>query len=265
MILPVIAGELVGYLAAMALHADLDTGVTVGGAASTALCIVLLGGRKLLVPTREAMVSTLKDGWWLLLVSLAMCLYDTMDGVLAGSTSVSPDWPLSVLNLAVLCIGVGVFEEGLFRGLMHGGLLAVLGKTRRGIVMATLLASLLFGMAHIAWGELSFDDALSVAQAVLKVVQTGMMGFFFAALVIKNKNLVASIVLHAASDFLLLLTYAGIEGQSAVVEYVSTSQEEALATISFYVLAIALFAPLVVRAVRILRKTPVPDRGAFVK
>ena len=46
------------------------------------------------------------------------------------------DWPLQLALVIMLCLLVGTFEEGLFRGIVFSGLLARFGETRRGLIGA---------------------------------------------------------------------------------------------------------------------------------
>ena len=98
----------------------------------------------------------------------------------------------------------------------------------------------------------------------LKVLQTGMYGFALAAVVCKTGEIVSAALLHGLDDWLLfVLTF--VVGDSLVTEYVSSDVDEGWATVIVYVICIALYIPLVVRAAHTLRDIDVPNRGAFFR
>lgn len=258
-----IVGEVIGYVVGMGLGLDVDTSATVGGAVVSVLAVVVLGGGRLLVPTRAAMLEAFRTGWWLLAVNFGLAAFDLASVLLDESFVVAPGWPLRVLNVAVLCLAVGLSEELVFRGLLLHGFLAVQGGTRRGMVAAVVTSSLLFGIVHIDWSTLDVHNALQVGQAVLKVLQTGVFGLLMAAITLSSRSVIGPALLHAISDFLLMVTYVGLQGESTDIEYVAESETEAWGVIMLYGFMILLYVPFVVKAVRMVREHPVPDHGAL--
>lgn len=169
---------------------------------------------------------------------------------------------MRTISLIILCSCIGLCEEGLFRGLILHGLLGVMGRNRRGIVCAVVITSAVFGAAHIDWVTIDYGDMLSVAQAVMKVLQTGIFGYFLAAVILQTGDIVGAALVHAFGDFVLMVCWVGLMAQPTTTEYVSTG-EDALETLMVYVVVCALYAPLVVKAHRMLRRVPEPNYGAF--
>ncbi len=96
-------------------------------AASLVLIVVLilLGGRSWLRITGSGLVYTFKRAWMLLLIGIVPA------GISYFKAATGNGFPADFLpNLgfvALLCIGIGMLEEGLFRGIELNGLLAGLG------------------------------------------------------------------------------------------------------------------------------------------
>lgn len=259
----VIVFEVLGLLLSLGIGAsdNEDTILTLAGAVGAVVGIVAMGGLSLLVPKREAFVQGLRKGWWLLLISVGLMVFDIVLTIFVEGSTLVGDWPLRMLNLFVLCLGIGIMEEGMFRGLMQNGMLAAFGNTRRGMRVVLFVCALLFGLAHIDATALDLSEPITYVQAILKTVQTGMFGYFLSTLVLGAKNLWGSIMLHGISNFFLMVPTI-LVGASLEVSYVDTG-EDAIATVLLYLVIIALYTPLVVFGYRSLKKVDPPQLGAF--
>ena len=226
--------------------------------------IVALGGRRLLWPSKESLLVTLRTGWWAIVVSLGLAVMEISDRASIGSLNLVQNLPYSTFRLVLLCLAVGVSEECLFRGLLLEGFLDPLGRDRRGMLGALLITSALFGIAHIEWWSISYGDPIQWLQAALKVGQTGIYGFYLGALVMRTRSLVGSFLLHGLDDFLLLFPSVGLRGESANVQYVVESASAA-PVIGLSVAIILLYVPLAVLGMRLFRQSASPDHGAFHK
>ncbi|MGH7571590.1 MAG: CPBP family glutamic-type intramembrane protease [Gemmatimonadota bacterium] len=91
----------------------------------------------------------------------------------------------TLLDLALVSALAGVAEEALFRGILQGAFLSVVGT-----VPAVAAAALLFGLAH-------FITATYAVAATL-------IGALLGALLVATGDLAAPIVAHALYDFLAL-------------------------------------------------------------
>ncbi len=123
---------------------------------------------------------------------------------------------------------VGLVEEILFRGLILYALVRVWGATRRGQMASIFLSAFLFGIIHLLQGAAgrSFDTALVAA------IEALISGIWWAAIVLLWTSVWPTILLHAASNALVLIkaiSYPGI-----------------LFSTSDYALAVLLQLPLVV-------------------
>ena len=141
--------------------------------------------------------------------------------------------------------------------------MAAFGGTRRGLVVSVIVTSLAFGAAHVMWTELDYTDALQVAQAVLKVMQTGIYAVFLSAQVVRTREVWGVGLLHGLDDWLLLVVSVVLGGGSIETEYVAAG-DDALPTSILYLVVIALYIPLLVRGIKMLKKAPVPDYGPMI-
>ncbi len=232
------------------------------GALVALLGVALMGGGACVLTSHEDIRTILRLGWWNLLVTFGIMVIELGSYLLEGQLP-AEGWLVSSLEVAFFCLLVGIFEEMVFRGFIFQGLLAVSGGTHRGVVRATLLTSLFFGLAHVDF-DLAFVDALSFVQAVLKTVQTGMYSFLLCVIVLRSKRLGGVSLYHGFDDFLVMLPGVGLFGESLDIDYVSTG-EDALPSIAFYLLIIALYLPFVISAARELQRGNYATYGLFAE
>ncbi len=259
--LPIIAFSVVGAYVGRLLGVSNETAISVGGAVGAVCALVGLGGISLLAPRKDALVAWTRKGAWLYVVSVGFMAFDLVASFLDPSFVVAPDWPLRVVDALVMCLAIGVMEEGTFRGVMLGGALAAFGRTKRGVVTVCVATSVLFGLAHVVGTPID-GDPLLLLQAVLKVVQTGIFGFFLAAMTVRTDNMLGGVLLHGISDFLLVLPTLGIAGETLDPTYVS-SGSAGMSNVSIYLFAIVLYLPLLLQGIRAMKEATAPCYGAF--
>ncbi|MDO4797019.1 MAG: CPBP family glutamic-type intramembrane protease [Coriobacteriales bacterium] len=258
----VVAFEVVGVIVCLLLHADESYGASLGGAVGAVVAIALMGGISLFAVRKGVLKESLRRGWWFLVVNCGLMVFSVVDFVLDDSMTVADGWPLRTLGLFVLCLGIGVAEEGMFRGLLLHGMLDAFGRTRRRVHAVIIVTSVLFGLAHIDFALLSVSDPMSLLQAVLKIVQTGLLGYLLAVLTLHTKSLVGCALLHGLGDFVLMIVSIGLCGDSLDVSYVA-SGSEGVETAILYAVIIVLYIPLAVIGYRLLRNINPPQYGAF--
>lgn len=236
-------------------------GEVIGGAFAL-LFVVALGGRSRLSHQPGSIRFGVRVALAIFVVDLVLLALDAISlAVGEDAFTLSETWHADVIVLAVLCLGVGMFEEGMFRGLILNGLLARMGSSKRGVVWALVLSSLLFGLSHV-FPITEEITAMTIVQSVLKTLQAGIIGFVLGVIALRTRSLWPSIAIHALTDYLLMFPSMGLMGEPLTTEYVATG-EDGVATAVMYVVVSVLYLPALIRCVRELRKLPVPDRGAF--
>lgn len=126
---------------------------------------------------------------------------------------------LLVVQVGMLCLLTGVFEEGVFRVLAMDAFAPALGGGRRGLLAAAVVSSVLFGALHVSLGDSATAvGAAAVAQTALKPLQASLFGFFMASVYVVTRNLWALAILHGAFNLVYIgpLMLAGAFRQTYV-------------------------------------------------
>lgn len=225
------------------------------------LFIAGMGGARAAKPSKQNMGDAWKAATWLLIVDGALVLIEIVGLAMGEETiEIAPDWPWRMVMVVVLCLAVGLFEEGLTRGLCLNGLLARMGRTTGGVLGAAIISSLLFGFMHFDL-TIDFGDPLLVAQNFMKVLQTGMVGYLLAGILVSTRNLWAVALIHGATDFMLMFITYGLTAEEVSTEYVATGPD-GMEALMVYAVMCVLYLPMVVTATRRILKAG-PWRGLF--
>ncbi len=102
---------------------------------------------------------------------------------------------LAFLILIVDTALIGVAEEGMFRGILLGGLVRKIHP-----VWAILISSLFFSMLHV----LNILGGLAFSEVINQMTSTFIMGMFLGAMYLDTKNIMFPIIFHSLWDYILL-------------------------------------------------------------
>lgn len=251
------------YLLISRLHLDENLSLEVSSALYMAVAVCLLGGRRMLVPSRASFQNVWRLAWPILAVSLALTCTQVA-GYASGTERLSPHWAQNVAYYVVFCLCIGIYEECYVRGVLLGGLLSRFGRSRGALWACIAVSSVYFGALHIDWVGLDYASPLELAQAALKVAQTGIYGAVLSAAVVEDDNLTGAILFHALDDFSIMVIPYALFGESLSTNYVSSGREEAMSSIVLYAVLCVLYLPSLWRAVRRTRALPQPHHGGFV-
>lgn len=228
--------------------------------------IIILGGASWLTFNPKKVGDTWKYCRPVILINAALgllVLFSLVSHFLEGSVDVSgaPYW---FLYVTVICMLVGVNEEGIFRGLLMGGLLAKLGDKKGGPLIAALVSSLAFGVVHVI-SDMDYSNAFAIGTGFLKALETAMFAFILCAPVVQGKNLWGVMTVHAFTDWVILCGSAIRSGGMSVPTYVSTDPEHARSSMIVFALLALLYLPKAIRSFKDLRATELPQYGPFVE
>lgn len=227
--------------------------------------IAFIAGDGAVRPSAQGMGFSMRKALYMLILAFLLGIFGVVGKIYTGA-EIAPNWLGEVLSAALLCVFVGMFEEAVFRGLLFNGLLGKMGDTRKGLMWAAVISSVLFGFIHVY--EQVADPAsmtmLMWGEALGKTVQTGMMGFLMAAIYLKTRNIWTVAIIHGLNDFVLMVANA-LFGQTISASYVGGGGVAGMpyATLVMYAVFIVLYIPMVVSAVRILKKVEIPAKGFF--
>jgi membrane protease YdiL (CAAX protease family) len=113
-----------------------------------------------------------------------------------GDSYVIPDVPNLFMVVLHPFIGTGLFEEVLFRGLVLKILLIKSGYTKKGIINAILISSVLFGLVHI----INILAGADILPTLSQIVSATALGFFFAILYLRKRLLLLPIFFHGLTN-----------------------------------------------------------------
>ncbi|GHA56346.1 CPBP family intramembrane glutamic endopeptidase [Pontibacter akesuensis] len=130
----------------------------------------------------------------LLLLAVAVILflsYSSYEFYLAAA-------PSMVLLFGVAQALVGILEELLFRGIVFPLMILHYANKKQPISKAIWVSSLLFGAVHLVGLIRHPENFWSVINTIIFAIG---IGFFFACLLLKTKNILVPIFLHFLVDF----------------------------------------------------------------
>lgn len=225
--------------------------------------MAVAAGCNIIVPNAKSIGFSFKKSIYPLVVALVMGVFVLLGTAMKNEGMVS-DWPLQLALVIMLCLLVGTFEEGLFRGVVFSGLLARFGETRRGLIGAVIVSSLIFGFVHVTPSIMNGQvvTGLDMAQAALKTLQAGILGAFLAALFLKTRNIWGIALVHGLNDLFVMLGDALFSGTTSTT-YVNNDAMMASASVVMYGVFFLLYIPIIVSTVRMLKQVEVPCKGPF--
>lgn len=262
--LVMIVGEVLGALIGDLTPLGVDFGATCGFAVFSMIAVAIMGGWHLFAVSGKAIAEAWKRCWWAIAPTVFICLISILANMIAESP-LNPDAAQDILYALVLCVFIGISEEGFFRGYLFNGLLASAGRTVGGMIGAAAVVSLLFGCAHVDWFSANYSNSLVVSQIVLKIIQTSLYSFPLCAVVAKSRNVVGTASLHAMDDFLLYATtllYTPVD-----ITNISYVDEGDLGgpLIMYYAMFCLAYLPLIPIGVKEFYRIQPPYYGEFVK
>ena len=149
---------------------------------------------------------------------------------------------VAVAAFALECVGVGLFEETAFRGIIFPFVLGATGTDRRGRFIGVLIASALFGALHLVnifgnWG--------AAGAVLLQVGYSFLIGCMLAVCIFRGAGVWACALVHALFNFCGNVIYSG-RGFGAFADV--WCWQEVLLTAAVGVCAIAYFIWLLYRS-----------------
>ncbi|GGE28102.1 CAAX amino protease [Pullulanibacillus camelliae] len=189
----------------------------------------------------------------------------TIISAISSKENVQDNWLILVIEAMIFYLLLGLFEEGLFRGIILHAFLDKLGSTRKGLISAVAISGFIFGFVHIVLSWLLTGIDLSVTglmQAFLKTLSAGMAGFFFGAIYLKTKNLWGIALVHGLSDFLMMLGALLFSGSNSVT-FISSDSTQASSSMLINIIFIIVYVPLVISALKQLKSIELPEMGFY--
>lgn len=143
----------------------------------------------------------------------------------------------NIILLLLGCLGVGFFEEFVFRGVLQSLFLKKYISLKSGIFLGTFIPAFAFGLFHLVN---IFPDG-PIVPVLIQVVFATFIGFFFGVLLLKTNKLIPLVIIHALINFFFSLQY--------LPNFKSEVAEEPASITS-----IIIFLPLLIIALFLLKK-----------
>ena len=125
---------------------------------------------------------------------------------------------LSIINILIYCILIGICEEFLCRGWLLNEFLERFGDTKKGIWYSIIISAFIFGLIHLGNIFSANQDVFSTIGQVINAVGIGIL---FGLIYYKTQNIWVVVIFHALWDFSLLL------GEAAPITSVTETIPEA--------------------------------------
>lgn len=181
-------------------------------------------------------------GIWIVWPILALAVVNGWP-LFDGSLAVDPSKPIVLFVL--IALSTGFYEEILCRGLILSACLKKWGKTRKGIYLSVLLASVIFGLFHLINLVMGRGTLLEV---ITQIIYATFFGVFFAACFLRLGSIWPAIITHTLFDMMGTLDEIGAGNQfTGHVMNTNYSLENACTTI-------LLTLPLFLYGLFLLRK-----------
>lgn len=219
--------------------------------------------------------------WWILLIATLPSITQYIKYFTSPDKNFFSDVILGFILTALISVGVGLFEEGLFRGLILNACLTKMGDSKKGVTWAIIISSLLFGFAHLVPSIIAgnFTTVASYVGGIGKLLQTASIGLILAVVYIRTRNLWVVALYHGYNDFVGFWPYYMLDhGLPSSTDYVTTqsglsaeqlAQNPVLANISPYITSIGYFLlvivylPAIIFALKQIKFIELPDWGFF--
>lgn len=151
----------------------------------------------ILAEKKEKTFSSLKYAGVLLFI-IAILFISNINGVIGAR-------PGNIINMTIYCLLIGISEELMCRGWVQNSFLKRYGKSKKGVLISILLASLVFGAMHIT----NYFAGNTLLETAAQVLQTTSLGFLFGVIYYKSGNIWTPIILHTVYDFSIMIGEVG--------------------------------------------------------
>jgi membrane protease YdiL (CAAX protease family) len=182
---------------------------------------------------------------------LAVITLLNLSSLLDGSLVIDTSRPGLIILYTCMALSIGFCEEVMGRGVALSVMLRQWGNTRRGIYLAVLVSSAVFGASHIFN---LMTGHLPLLANLTQIVYGFFFGVIFAACFLRNNSIWPMMIMHTAIDFAGGLRHIAVGGGTQTAVANST----AISAVSTLIVTL----PLLLYGLFILRKVaPLENPG----
>lgn len=161
----------------------------------TVIVLLLFKNSYVFTQKREKITKGLFYGLYYIIVSLITISLTLlfMKGYKSG---------LSIFNLLIGCLFIGLTEEFLCRGFLLNEFLEKFGNTKKGIWYSIVASGIIFGLIHL--GNI-FSLGQDVLYTITQALVASATGIVYGIIYYKTKNIWSVVILHGLWDFSVFL------------------------------------------------------------
>ena len=196
------------------------------------VCItaILIGLKSKFIPAIKNLGKGLLAGLPFMLIGIYAAVSIIVD---VGISEISFPGIFRIITFMISMLLIGLLEEFLCRGVILNMMLEKWGNTKKGILKSAILSSLIFGLAHLVT---LFVYPHLVVSAVSQVLYASFVGFYFACIYIRCKNLYSLVIIHAFFDACSLqINILYLPAMLEVINPVDVSLTDGLSTIILWI------------------------------
>ena len=175
-----------------------------------------------------------------------------------GTIVIDTSKPTLILLFMLLYLSTGFFEEFLFRGVVTTVMLQKWGGTRKGIYLAVIVSSGLFGVLHIIN---FFMNRFTLLANFTQTIYALFFGVFFAACLLRHNSIWPVVGAHAIFDICGNFNEIAFVGNFGQIH--QTTWNEAFATV-IITLPLFIYGLFILRKVKPSTQSKVNEAGFTV-
>ncbi len=168
--------------------------LTRGIGAVVFFALLLSEGFRILNPVQKPFWRSL-----LFIIPPALVVVNNMPilSLLSGDAYIVHAAPVYWIVFALECLAIGLFEEAAFRGVIFLLLAEKRHKTRKGLLVALLLTSAVFGLVHLV----NVFAGAGIGAVIQQIGYSFLIGAMCSVVLLKTRNIWLCVLLHAVYDF----------------------------------------------------------------
>jgi len=170
-------------------------------------------------------------GFLLAWVSVVTSIGQMAMNFMAVGSFVAPDPLHFIVSFLQPFIGTGLIEEVLFRGLVFFVLMKAAEQSKRGIMSAVIVSSIIFGLAH-------FPNLFTGANIIfvgIQIISATNIGLFFAVMYLRTKTLWIPIILHGLFNLAGRIHRPLVYVSSYVGDYIEYMPQEGASSVAILI------------------------------
>ena len=211
------------------------------------LLLIMYKNRYIFSQKRESFF----DGFKYIIPEVIVATIFLIISIATIATSSMPINILSIVNLLILCLFIGIVEEFLCRGWLLNEFLERFSSSKKEIILSIIFSSFVFGVIHF----LNLGAGQNFIETCVQVVNAGVSGIFLALVYYKTKNIWLVVFSHFYWDFSIMLM-----DHSQLVDCYNTNSSSTHVVLASIVSGIIIIIGYLIMCYWLYRKTDLYEK-----